>query len=84
MMDMHMSSGAGYALGGMHVLWWLLGLALVGAIVFLALGRQGEGRGRARETPHELLRRNLASGEITPQQYEQREALLDRDARAGS
>ena len=33
-----------------------------------------------RETPHEVLRRRLANGEITPQEYEGRKALLDRDA----
>jgi uncharacterized membrane protein len=29
-----------------------------------------------------VLQRRLASGEITPEEYEQRKALLDRDAGA--
>jgi uncharacterized membrane protein len=37
---------------------------------------------RPRETPHEVLRRRLASGEIAPMEYEERKALLDRDTRA--
>ena len=32
-----------------------------------------------RETPHEVLRRRLAAGEITTDEYEQRKALLGRD-----
>lgn len=78
---MHMfNDGWGYAMGGMHWLWWIFWLVLVGVIVFYGWGRAGEQRRGPRETPHEVLRRRLASGEITPEQYEQRKALLDRDA----
>lgn len=31
------------------------------------------------ESPHAVLRRRLASGALTPQQYEEHKALLDRD-----
>lgn len=70
----------GFFMGGMHFLWWIFWLALIGLIVFYGWGRPGEPRRRPRETPHEVLRRRLASGEITPDQYEERKALLDRDA----
>lgn len=70
----------GFFMGGMHALWWLFWLVLVGVLVFFAWGRPGERHRRARETPHEVLQRRLASGEITPEQYEQRKTLLDRDA----
>ncbi len=70
----------GFFMGGMHFLWWIFWLALIGLIVFYGWGRPGEQRRRPRETPHEVLRRRLASGEITPDQYEERKALLDRDA----
>ncbi|WP_231943489.1 SHOCT domain-containing protein [Hydrogenophaga crassostreae] len=33
-----------------------------------------------RETPHEILRRRLANGEISTAQYEERKTLLDRDS----
>ncbi len=69
----------GYYMGGMHGLWWLFWLALIGVLVFYGWGRPSEQRRRPRETPHEALRRRLANGEITPEQYEEREALLGRD-----
>lgn len=64
---------------GMHWFWWLFWIALVALIFFSPWGtpiRRGKPQ---RETPHEVLRRRLASGEITAQEYEQRKALLDRD-----
>lgn len=72
--------GSGYFMGGMHWFWWIFWIALVAVIVFYGWGRPGEQRRRPLETPHEVLRRRLASGEITPDQYEERKALLDRDA----
>jgi putative membrane protein len=77
---MDMFHDGGYYMGGMHGLWWLFWIVLIGALVYAAWGRPLErGRG-SRETPHEVLRRRLANGEIDAQEYEQRKALLDRDA----
>lgn len=69
----------GYFMGGMHGLWWIFWIVLIGVIVFYGWGRPGSEQRRSRETPHEVLKRRLASGEVTPEQYEQRKALLDRD-----
>lgn len=69
-----------YYMGGMHGLWWLFWIVLIGALVYAAWSRPSERRRGSRETPHEVLRRRLASGEIDAQEYEQRKALLDRDA----
>ena len=69
----------GYFMGGMHALWWLFWLVLIGALLFIGFGRSGARRRAPRETPLEVLQRRLASGEITPQQYGERKALLDRD-----
>ena len=69
--------GGGY-MAGMHGLWWLFWLLIVGVVLFFAWGRPGLRGERPRETPHEVLRRRLASGEITPQEFEERQALLDR------
>jgi putative membrane protein len=81
---MHMYYEGGYFMGGMHWLWWLFWVGLIGVILFYGWGRPSEQRRRShetpRETPHEVLHRRLASGEITPEQYEERKALLDRDA----
>lgn len=68
----------GFGMGGMHGAWWIFWILLVGALVFFAWGQPG--RRRRRETPREVLQRRLANGEITPDDYEQRKALLDRDA----
>ncbi len=65
---------------GMHAWWWLFWVVLLGVLLFAVWGRPGRTGGRRRETPLEVLQRRLASGEITPEQYEQRRALLDRDA----
>ena len=69
----------GYFMGGMHWIWWLFWLALIGFIVFYGWGRPSGQRRGPRETPHDVLKRRLASGEISTDEYEQRKLLLDRD-----
>lgn len=66
---------------GMHAWWWLFWVILIG-VLFASL-RGGSARRQqhaGREGPSDVLQRRLAAGEITPQQYEERKALLDRDA----
>lgn len=70
----------GNFIGGMHGLWWIFWVALVGVNAFYGWGRPSEKRRAPRETPHEILRRRLASGEISTAQYEERKALLARDS----
>lgn len=65
---------------GMHTLWWVFWIAVVVAVVFWCRSGSRVHRDRPRETPHELLRRRLASGEIGAEEYEQRKRLLDRDS----
>lgn len=69
---------------GMHAWWWLFWVILIGVLFaspFLKL-RSGSARRQhaGRESPSAVQRRRLAAGEITPQQYEERKALLDRVA----
>lgn len=70
-------------MGGMHGWWWFFWMLLVGAALFYGWKRprrRGDRPGATPQAkPHEVLRRRLASGEITPEQYEERKALLDRD-----
>lgn len=70
----------GSFMGGMHGAWWLFWLLTIGALLFIGWGRSGRRRDTEREQPHQVLRRRLASGEISAQEYEERKALLDRDA----
>ncbi len=81
---MHMFYGGGYHMGGMHGWWWLFWLVVVGVFVFYGWGRLGEHRRRPSETPLEVLKRRLAAGEITPEQYEERKALIERDSDAST
>ena len=66
-------------MGGMHGGWWIFWLLAIGAVLFYGWGRPRRRGDLTGETPHDTLRRRLASGEITPQQYEERKTLLDRD-----
>ncbi len=70
---------AGFFMGGMHALWWLFWIGLVAIIVFYGWGSPSHRRRPPRETPHEVLQRRLAGGEISPEEYDKRKALLDRD-----
>lgn len=70
----------GAYMGGMHAWGWLFWALVIGVVLFAGWGRSGRRGGHPRETPLEVLKRRLASGEITPQQYEERKALLDRDS----
>ncbi len=65
---------------GMHALWWIFWIVLVIALVsFRGWGTYRGRHGQPRETPHEVLRRRLANGEISTEEYAQRKAVLDRD-----
>lgn len=69
----------GMFMGGWHWLWWLFWVVLIGVLFFYGWGRRGEQRRRPRDTPQQVLQRRLANGEINPDEYEKRKALLDRD-----
>jgi putative membrane protein len=77
---MHMFYNGGFYMGGMHGLWWIFWVILIGVLVFYGWGRSSDPARRRHESPHDVLRRRLAAGEITPEDYEKRKALLDRDA----
>jgi uncharacterized membrane protein len=65
-------------MGGMG-LFMLLALILIaiviGTAIYLAI-RAGSPSGRQVEGPRELLERRLAAGEITPEEYYERESAL--------
>ena len=67
--------------GDMGIGWWIvmmLGMVIFwGAIIALVVGALRGGLGARRETPHETLRRRLADGSITVEEYEQRHAALE-------
>ena len=67
-------------MGGMG-LFMLLGIVLIaiviGTAIYLAI-RAGSATRQQVEGPRELLERRLASGEITPEEYYERESALPR------
>ena len=56
-----------YSMGGMHGLWWLFWIALIGVLMFYGWGSPSTRRLRPRETPLDVLKWRLASGEIAPE-----------------
>jgi len=64
---------------GMHLLWWLFWvLVIVGFVsLFTPVPKQ---QARRRDTPLDVLQRRFAAGQITREDYEQRRAVLERDA----
>lgn len=69
----------GYHMGGMHLVGWLLWIVVVVVLVWVLRAARTD-HPPDRESPQETLRRRLARGEITPEEYERTKLLLDRDA----
>lgn len=64
---------------GMHFLWWLFWLVLIG--IFFGT-RTSQPRHKARETPLQILQRRYAAGELSTQDYEERKKTIERDVPA--
>lgn len=73
--------GDGYYMGGMHAFWWVFWLFIVLVVIFGFQPRAPRRDGPSRDTdsPYEILRRRLANGELTREQYEEVKSVLDRD-----
>lgn len=65
---------------GMHAIWWIFWVGLSVYLLFWGGPTNALRRNWPRETPHEALRRRLASGEVSAEEYEKRKTLLDRDS----
>lgn len=65
---------------GMHAFWWLFWVIVIIAVVYLLVRAPSDVKQGQRESAHEVLRRRYAAGELTTQEYEERKAVLDRDA----
>lgn len=63
----------GLGLFGMHALWWLFWIVVVGAAAVFLFRSFAAGR----ETPLEVLRRRYAAGEISKEDYEERKRILE-------
>jgi putative membrane protein len=75
---MALAAVPGMAWAGWWWVWWVVWVVII--ILAVAWWTPLGGRTRIyRETPLEILRRRLANGEITTQEYEEKRALLLRD-----
>ena len=69
---------------GMHLFWWIFWILLwVSMLSSWTPVRRRTWR-VLRDTPHSILQRRLASGDISEQDYERRKTILDRDVRTDS
>lgn len=67
---------------GMHAQWWFFWIAVVIAVVIALVLRDRGGSSAPQEpheTPYEVLRRRLANGDISAEEYEKRKVILDQD-----
>lgn len=63
--------------GGMHIIWWLIWIAIIVWFLFLPSGRRSI---RRKDTPLEILQRRYAKGEITKEEYEERRKTLTENS----
>jgi putative membrane protein len=52
--------------------WWILGIALVVAVVWVIARAGGRGQEPRHESSEEILKRRYANGEIDHEEYERR------------
>lgn len=67
----------GYHFWGMHLVWWVLWIALL--IWIFATPWPIPGDRRKTERPLDILQRKYAAGEFSTKEYEERKAILERD-----
>jgi putative membrane protein len=64
----------GYGFGGM--LMWIIFIAIFGVLIYFLM-QAAKGRGRAGETPLEILKKRYAKGEIAREEYERMKKDLE-------
>ncbi|HEX7534110.1 MAG TPA: SHOCT domain-containing protein [Syntrophales bacterium] len=64
----------GYGYGGM--LMWIIFIAIFGVLIYFLM-QAAKGRGRAGETPLEILKKRYAKGEIAREEYERMKKDLE-------
>lgn len=66
-----------YQLIGMHFYWWILWIILI--VWVFALPYDIPGQRKKKDSPFDILRRRLAAGEITKEDYQEYKVLLEKD-----
>lgn len=78
MMGWDWMDGAGGWGMGFGLLMWLVPLAIIGLVAWLALRGVPRASERSQESAEDVLRRRFASGEIDAEEYERRLSVLRR------
>jgi putative membrane protein len=65
----------GYHVAGMHLFWWIVWMLFM--IWIFATPYSMMGYRMLRESSSEVLKRRLASGEITTEEYHEKKAILE-------
>ena len=63
---------------GMHFIWWLFWIALVGT-AFATVTPVPKNQMKSGERARDILRRRYAAGQVSTEEYERRKTVLDRD-----
>lgn len=69
----------GYHFFGMHLIWWIIWIAVLVWIFFLPLPIPNKNWGPNEESALDILRKRFAAGEISTEEYEERKAVLERE-----
>ncbi len=67
----------GYNFWGMHLLWWVIWMALLFWVFFTPWNIPGDRR--RKDSALDILQRRFASGEITKEQYLEHKELLEKN-----
>lgn len=66
-----------YYFGGMHFLWWFVWLILLFWIFVIPFDIPGERR--LKNSPMDILKRRLAAGEITNEEFLEKKAIIEKN-----
>lgn len=78
-----MLHAAGWTFLGMHGIWWAIWFLLI-ITAFMTVTPVPKSQLRSGERALDILRRRLAAGQVSPEDYERRKAVLERDEPAGA
>lgn len=66
-----------YYFAGMHLLWWCVWIFFLFWVFAMPYYIPGERR--PKESPKDILKRRLASGEITNEEFKEKKNILEND-----
>ena len=67
----------GYHFGGMHLIWWFIWVMFLFWI--FATPYDIPGQQKKKDSPLDILRKRLASGQITNEEYLEKKKILESD-----